>query len=131
MRYHGDEEVKGFDRFIPTRRSVWLLILLFPMPAAIFAFLVGNHDFLLAGMPEAYRLPWILSISLGVALLIAALLILELAFALNHSKHGKIKHFSNEHSSMSFKWLASNAAPKHYIFLAGIFTLGVAIGHYF
>lgn len=131
MRDFGDEQVKGMDRFIPTRRSAVLLVALIAAPPSMFAFLVQNHNFVLADVPEASRLPSIIAVTLGLALLIAVFLCLELAVALNHSKHRKIKHFSNEHSQMSFKWLAGNASIRHYLFLATIFTVGVAVGHYF
>jgi uncharacterized membrane protein YciS (DUF1049 family) len=126
MRDVGDEQVKGMDRFIPTRRSAALLVALIVLPASVFAFFVQTHDFVLAGVPKAARLPSILAITLGLAVLIAVL-----AVALNHSKHRKIKHFSNEHSQMSFKWLASNASIRHYLLLAAVFTVGVVVGHYF
>jgi uncharacterized membrane protein YciS (DUF1049 family) len=131
MRDVGDEQVKGMDRFIPTRRSAALLVALIVLPASVFAFFVQTHDFVLAGVPKAARLPSILAITLGLAVLIAVFLCLELAVALNHSKHRKIKHFSNEHSQMSFKWLASNASIRHYLLLAAVFTVGVVVGHYF
>lgn len=131
MRDFGDEQVKGMDRFIPTRRSAVLFVALITAPPSLFAFLVQAHDFVLGNLSEASRLPTITALTLGLALIIAVLLCLELAIALNHSKHRKIKHYSNEHSQMSFKWLASNAATRHYLFLAAIFTLGAAIGHYF
>lgn len=131
MRDYGDQEVKGMDRYIPTHRSKVLLVLLLTVPTSLFVFLVQSHDFLLAEVPEAARMPTIFAFSLGLALVIAIGLAVELAVALNHSKHRKIKHFSNEHLQMSFKWLANNASTKHYIVLAAIFTLGAAIGHYF
>ena len=131
MGDYGDKEVKGMDRYIPTRRSAVLLVALFTAPPALFAFLVQDRSFLFAAMPDAAWIPTIFAVSLGFALIIAIGLSLELAVAVNHSKHRKIKHFSNEHSQMSFKWLASNASTRHYLFLAAIFTLGATIGHYF
>jgi hypothetical protein len=131
MRDFGDEQVKGMDRFIPTRWSAVLLVALITAPPSLFAFLVQTHDFVLGDLSEASRLPTITSVTLGLALVIAVALCVELAVALNHSKHRKIKHVSNEHSQMSFKWLASNASIRHYLFLAAIFTLGAALGHYF
>lgn len=131
MRDFGDEQVKGMDRFIPTRRSATLLVALIIAPASVFGFLVQSQSFILSNISDTARLPLIFAITFGFALLIAVLLCFELAVALNQSKHRKIRHFSKEHSQMSFKWLASNASVRHYLFLAAIFTIGVVVGHFF
>jgi len=131
MRDFGDEQVKGMDRFIPTRWSAVLMVALITAPPSLFGFLVQTRDFVLRNVSEASRLPTITALALGLALIIAVALCFELAVALSHSKHRKIRHFSNEHSQMSFRWLASNASTRHYLFLAAIFTIGMALGHYF
>lgn len=68
----GDEQVKGMDRFVPTRRSAFMLVALISAPPSVFAFLVQSHNFVLAEVSEAARLPTIIAVTLGLALLIAA-----------------------------------------------------------
>ncbi|MFG1495433.1 hypothetical protein ABMA57_02290 [Saccharospirillum sp. HFRX-1] len=128
MRDRGDEEVKGLDRFIPTRRAVVLLVATVTTPPGIFAFLVSQQSFLFYGTHESARIPLIAAITFGWAIIVLACLCVELSIALNHSKHRKITHFSNEHSQMSFQWIFLNATTKHYLFIAFVFLFGLVLG---
>jgi len=80
MKDYGDQEVKGMDRYIPTHRSKVLLVLLITVPTSLFAFLVQSHNFLLAEVSEAARMPTIFAFSFGLALIIATGLAIELHF---------------------------------------------------
>ena len=130
MTDYRDAQVKGLDRFIPTRRSAILLISLLTVPFVVFVFLIDNQSFIFSSFTMVSRFYLIIISSLATALVIAIILCIELAVAVNHSKHSKLTHFSTIHPQMTFKWLADNASLKHYLLLASIFSFGIALGYY-
>tara|TARA_R110001592_G_scaffold1664_6_gene9728 strand:- start:16983 stop:17381 length:399 start_codon:yes stop_codon:yes gene_type:complete len=125
---YADTEVRGLERFFPTALSRTLLVVLITAPVATFWVVVENAEQLLAGQSGAFQILAAVCAALSIFILILIALVVDLALVANHAKHQKIRHMSNIHPSMSFKWLYQNGSAKHYIFVIAVFSLGVICG---
>ena len=124
---YADREVKGLERYLPSRLSKILACAVVTAPASVFAFLTLNKKNIPIGTTNLEHLLGSFTATFIVATLIMLFLVFELLSIINSSKHSCIKHWSQEHPLMTFKWLASNATLKHYMFLFGIFLIGFAL----
>ena len=127
---HSDQGVKGLDRYFPDTLSRALLVALLTAPPTLFAGILQFHELLLPQTQASELTINSLCFSLALALLILLSLAINLSVIIYQTKHSRIKHRSNQHPNMSFKWLAQNAESKHYILLVVIFVLGVSLGIY-
>ena len=66
---------------------------------------------------------------LGTIIVLAFLIILDLAHVFAQRKHRRFVHYSNVHPHMSWRWLIDNAAFKHWSALTGIIGMAVCIGY--
>lgn len=127
---NSDEEVKGFRRYFPTQ-TAWILFgSLIVLPSAVYKFFIENPLILVHNTISLNAL----FLALFTALIISFSLIGELSLVINHSKHRRIIHYSNEHPLMSYKWLGQNLSVKQWfhilVLIIFIFVLGIFIGKY-
>jgi hypothetical protein len=123
-----DAQVKGLDRHIPSKISKALLVLLTTnLLLTIFTFLNGSDQTIKTIFGKVNVDDPVKFLLFTLVLLVMALAV-ELAIIIHHSKHSRVKHFSQEHPLMSFKMLFVNATTKHYLLLLIVFTSGLFIG---
>ncbi len=120
MRDHRDSEIKGLARFLPSTASKTLAALCFTIPSGLTLFLYDRD--ILGGVE---------SLCAGLALLVLILfgLAIELTVIVSQAKHSRIRHLSNVHPILSWKWFRENASFRHYLFLAILFCLGLFTGY--
>ncbi|MGR5113232.1 hypothetical protein [Photobacterium damselae] len=127
-RDYADEQVRGLERYIPTKFSQGMLIALLTVPFGSFWLI---HDLLQKLMPNQTGETLLVAsvgLSISIALVISIAMLVELSLVIRQSKHRRITHHSNVHPNMSFSWLWDNASSKHVIFLASVFLMGVVLG---
>ena len=125
---HRDEQVKGLDRYIPSKISKSLLVLLLSnLLLAIYAF-INPKDQIIKSIFGKVSTDDPVKFLLFTLVIIAFGLIIELAIILNHSKQSRVTHYSLIHPAMSFKMLWANATTKHYLLLLGVFVAGLFLG---
>ncbi|MCF2911247.1 hypothetical protein L1285_23390 [Pseudoalteromonas sp. DL2-H2.2] len=125
---HRDTQVKGLDRYIPSKIAKTLLVLFITnLLVTLFTFFNGS-DNTIKTIFGRINVEDPLKFLLLTLVILASALIVELAVIINHSKHSRVKHFSQEHPLMSFKMLVKNATTKHYLFLFTLFLSGLLIG---
>ena len=125
---YADNEVKGLERYFPTRLSRALLVALLTAPVGTFWVIIQNSTQLMSGYDAFVQnlISGLIALTLAIIILIA--MVVDLTIVANHSKHSRTRHYSNQHPQMSFKWLWQNIETKHCIFLLAVFTLGVICG---
>lgn len=125
---YADNEVKGLERYFPTRLSRALLVTLLTAPVGTFWIIIQNSTQLMSGYEPFVQnlISGFIALTLAIVILLA--MIVDLTIVANHSKHSRIRHLSYQHPQMSFKWLWQNIETKHCIFLLTVFTLGVICG---
>lgn len=130
MTDHADMEVKGIARYIPTNLSKAILLLLPGTAWFSFSAIREHSDWF--GIDTWSPLEQTLLacvVSSGVCILLVIVLVLDMAFAIHHSKHRRITHYSNEHPNMSPRSLLMNASVRHWSTL-GFFCLAIFVGGY-
>ena len=127
---YADRQVVGLDRYIPTTRSRILLAALPLTPSVVLVAALSISDF--QKLANLLGEKWLLALlsATVVAFLISFLLVLELAFVVNHDKHYPVFHLTNKNPLMSFTWLYKNASSKHWIFIASLCALFFYAGFY-
>ena len=129
---HANNEVKGISRYIPTVLSKAILLLL---PATgWFCFSAVREHPIWFGMQKLTELEQTLTAALVAAIfciLLVVVLVLDMAVALHHSKHGRIFHYNNVHPLMSFKFLTSNATVVHWLVFGIIIAICLFAGYGF
>ena len=125
------QEIKGLARYIPTMLSRGILLLL-PGATWLWFLQIREHSAWLLPQPLTELETTLLSALLASLLTWFFILILfiDMAIAINHSKHRRIVHYSNEHPLMSFKFLAQNATMLHWLFLGMFGAICTCIGYY-
>jgi hypothetical protein len=112
---YADEEVKGLERYVPTRLAKGLLVSLFLAPMATFQLVRSNPSwFILVGRSEIELTLWSVIAALFVALVISLLLALEVALVLASRKHSRIFHYTAQHPNLTplFLWHNTRASTK-------------------
>lgn len=118
MNDFADYQVKGFSRYIPTKRAQYLLFGSVPTALSVAVVVYEKTD-----NPYLAAIIWLSIVCIGLFLLS-----IELMFVVHQSKHSRIYHHSNVHPYMSFRWLRDNATTKHHAMLLGILLVGILIG---
>lgn len=126
---YSDEEVKGLDRFFPTRLSSVLLVSFITIPLGSFWLTLSYSEQIMPNQTSDFQNLVALASSLFVAVGILISIVLELVVVSHQSKHRRVRHFTNEHPQMSFMWLWQNSQSKHIILVLAIFTLGLVCGY--
>jgi hypothetical protein len=127
---YADEEVKGLERYVPTRLAKGLLVSLFLAPIATFQLVRSNPTwFALVGKPEIELTLWSLVASLLVALAISLLLALETTHVLASHKHRRIVHYTAQHPNLTPTFLWHNTRASTNLFTVAILSLLVILGY--
>jgi hypothetical protein len=120
-------------RYIPTNLSKAILLLLPGAAWFVFSAVREHPDWF--GMSTWSSLEKTLCAALvasGFCLILIIVLVLDMAVAIHHSKHRRIIHYSNQHPSMSMKFLLANASVPHWLglgfFSAFVFGVGYFLG---
>ena len=125
---HRDAQVKGLDRYIPSKIAKTLLVLfLSNLLLTLFTFF-NNSDQTIKTIFGKVNVEDPVKLLLLTLVILATALAVELALIIHHSKQSRVKHFSQEHPLMSFRMLFANATTKHYLLLITIFMCGLFIG---
>ncbi|WP_370978409.1 hypothetical protein [Agaribacterium sp. ZY112] len=123
-----DQQVKGLDRYIPSKIAKTLLVSLVTTSIlTIYVYLSGDQDIIYNVFGKA-KIDISKTALVWVLLLNSIALIVELAVIINHSKHSRITHYSFQFPSMTFRWLWENSGTKHYLFVILVFVLGLISG---
>ena len=125
-----DEQVKGVLRYLPDTLSKSLAVSVVAIPFGLY---ITGPKTVLALLPNQSTtiIPLgLLALCFAIGLLIAAGLILHLALVINHSKHGRIRHYTAHPESMDLVNLIKRFSLIHYLSIALIFLLGVGVGHF-
>ena len=127
---YADRQVVGVDRYIPTTRARILLAALIATPLVALSAVLSIPDF--QAVANLIGTRWLLALlSLTTsAFLISFLLVVELAFVINHDKHFPVFHLTNHNELMSFTWLYRNASSKHFVFILAICAVSFYAGFY-
>jgi hypothetical protein len=127
---HADAEVKGIARYSPTNLSKAILLLLPGLAWFTFS-AIREHSswFGIESWSPLEQTLMALVVSLLVCIALVIVLVLDMAFAIHHSKHRRIVHYSNEHPNMSIRFLWANATVAHWCAL-GVLCLIFFIGGY-
>ena len=125
---HADKEVKGIERYLPTKLSKALAISIIPSFFGAFGFVINYSDKLIPNFPPNEQKLIAFIAAATSALIVSLALIIDLVVIIFQSKHRRITHHSNVHPYMTFKWLKDNATLKHWLFLILIFLIGVECG---
>jgi uncharacterized membrane protein len=117
-----DAQVKGLDRYLPSKLSKVLLTTL------VTAMLALSQSYFLPDLIPVNKLTSSPIYILSLLVIVSSALIVELLVIINHSKHSRITSYNNLHPYMTFKWLSSNMEIKHYLFIACVFVFGLLCG---
>jgi hypothetical protein len=130
MKDFADEEVKGLARCFPTALSKIIVLSVIPVCWAVLTLLLSNPAILNTEEGTlAHKAAAGLWASLSVIFMLLVLSV-DLAVALHHSKHRRVKHASNEHPFMTWQFFFKNAHTKHWLvlFFAGLFCFLLGFG---
>lgn len=125
---HADNQVKGFDRYFPNKTSKSLLVALLTVPAGLYTTEPVSVMTLLPNQSKTEIPLALLALCFFVALVIAICLIVNLGLVAHHSKHSRIRHYTNHPESMDIRNLVKRFTLRHYASLFVIFALGLSIG---
>lgn len=126
---YSDNEVKGIPRYLPDTLSKSLAVSVLAVPCGLFA---AAPESIIALLPDqtSTTIPLgLLAFCLAIGLLLAVWLILHLILVINHSKHGRIRHYTAHPESMDLRALVKRFSITHYSALVFIFLLGVGVGY--
>lgn len=132
MTDRADNEVIGISRYIPTPLSKAILLLL---PGALwFVFsAVREHPdwFCLSGFSPLEQTLIAALVAVALCMIMVVVLVFDMAFAVQQSKHRRVVHYSNEHPLMSFRFLVANATTKVWLALGMVCLLLFSAGYFF
>ena len=127
---YADGEVQGLSRYLPTTLSKTLIVALVPSAASAFLIVRQNPEwFSMQSYTPEHQTALAIAVALGTIIVLAFLIILDLAHVFAQRKHRRFVHYSNVHPHMSWRWLIDNAAFKHWSALTGIIGMAVCIGY--
>ena len=127
---HTDAQVKGIPRYLPDKLSSLLLVSSAGKPAGLY---ISAPQSVLSLLPNqvSTNIPLsLLALCFAIAWLISIVLILHLAFVVNHSKHRRIRHYTLHPEDMDIGNLVKRFSYVHYTLIFLIFVAGVLIGKY-
>jgi hypothetical protein len=129
---YSDEQVKGLLRYAPpTTMSRWLLKLLVPSAWLVYQAVLKNPEwFSMQLLSQDHLQTTALASSIGMALSLSLLALLDICVYLSHRKHKVIIHENYVSPYMSFKMLRENATFKHWLALAFFGVTCMTIGFY-
>lgn len=128
MRDYADEQVKGLTRFLPTPMSRLITLSLLPVAWTVGSVLLANPSLLnVENGTELHVTKAFLGAAVSVLLLLVVLVI-DLGVELHHSKHSRIRHYSNEHPLMNWRFLFQNAKFSHWLMLFLLAALCFGLG---
>ncbi len=91
-----DREVVGISRYIPTTLSKTLLGSLVPSGIGAFVIVRQNPEwFAMQGLSPSHQTSVAISVGLGTCLVLAMIIVIDLAFVIHSKKHGRIYHYSS------------------------------------
>ena len=115
-----DSQVKGIDRYIPTKRSRGLVT------ALVLALLTLFQSYFLPGLIPVNKVSNEPIYILATISALSLLLNVELSMVVSHSKHSRI--VSYVHPYTNIRWLLSNLEIKHCLFIVCVFSAGLFAG---
>jgi len=127
---HSDAQVKGIPRFLPDNLSASLLLSSIGIPSGLYISAPESVINLLPSQETTSAPLVLLGFCLGLSALILLFLAIHLMMVINHTKHGRIRHYTAHAEDMDIRNLVKKLSFIHYICLLIIFSTGVLVGHY-
>lgn len=127
---YADSEVKGLARYIPTALSKGILLLLPGVTWLSFSSIREHPEWFLIQSNSPLEQTLVAAVvSLLLSSFLILVLVLDMAFAVHHSKHRRIVQYSNEHPAMSLKFIIQNASSIHWLSLGFLCATFFSIGY--